>query len=396
MEKSIFEFAEKFEYQSPFGNWLPNEILDIAIAEEIDIYVTKVEGPISVCEGTYYQFKVTKFNTTNFNVQNLLSKINWGYSLDDGSITNIPDKGKVIPNKNEVLLNWKIPKLSRGQFLKMYAWIHKPSKNVCSSSFILRYPFFFDRYKLKGLNQQAANIADDMCYGDGVNKTSTFKYTKEEVEALGTLMKNITMKLSNDALWTDFKLMVTTLFSIGELEKVALEMIVNFKSNKGIEFTNNVLTKNVIKHESTITFIKTIENAIRQKINDNKGDLSTINDNTIYLTTSGVGRYGRPQFSSLTDTFLGGLTICINDTWAYEVIIENFDAKDSNNYNLSYKVNIYDHFGLDYPDLQVTSYYTLAGFRAWFVLQHIRNFKPFITKVEIKRAMSGSIKASKK
>ena len=89
---------------------------------------------------------------------------------------------------------------------------------------------------------------------------------------------------------------------------------------------------------------------------------------------------------------LNSYTICINDTWAYEIFITNFTWNSELDYTLSYKVVLYDHFGLDMPDLRVDLYYALAGFRAWFVLQHLRSFQPFITRVEFEKTLKGNIR----
>ena len=39
---------------------------------------------------------------------------------------------------------------------------------------------------------------------------------------------------------------------------------------------------------------------------------------------------------------------------------------------------MFDHFGLDYPDIEK---YDNDIFIAWFILQHFRGYKPFITKI---------------
>jgi hypothetical protein len=60
-----------------------------------------------------------------------------------------------------------------------------------------------------------------------------------------------------------------------------------------------------------------------------------------------------------------------------EVVIEHFSG--------TLHFCIYDHFGLDQPDVEKT-YVNLAGFRAWYVLQHYDyfngSFVPFVTLME--------------
>ena len=45
-----------------------------------------------------------------------------------------------------------------------------------------------------------------------------------------------------------------------------------------------------------------------------------------------------------------------------------------------YQVILWDHFGLDKPDLERFYSYG-AGFRAWFILQHRYGYRPFLTKI---------------
>jgi hypothetical protein len=74
---------------------------------------------------------------------------------------------------------------------------------------------------------------------------------------------------------------------------------------------------------------------------------------------------------------------------------EQFDFfSDGKKYQLKYKIILYDHFGLDIPDVE-SGYYYIEGFLAWFVLQHHRSYKPFITKMESsERTIIGQIQQS--
>jgi Protein of unknown function (DUF3289) len=256
----------------------------------------------------------------------------------------------------------------------------------------VKFPFYFDRYKLKSMNIAMTGIADDMCYGNGLDLTRHFRYTQEEVAGLGNLMQTNTMVSSNGNLWQALKTMIADLFSIGELEEVALRMVDKFKKSDGGEFSDDVLTQEVVRHPSTVAFCERLDIGIQERLRQNKGDISKLENNTISRLSA---NYGRPTFSTLSDTFAGGLTICINDTWAYEIFITNFIWNSELDYTVSYKVILYDHFGLDLPDLQVNTYYVLAGFRAWFVLQHLRSFQPFITRVEFDKTLKGNVRIGK-
>jgi hypothetical protein len=101
-----------------------------------------------------------------------------------------------------------------------------------------------------------------------------------------------------------------------------------------------------------------------------------------------------PVFGSAADNALG-LRITWNDTWAYEVFIKKYELKNSGEYILTYEVILYDHFGLDLPDIEKFYKYQLwgigDGFQSWFVLQHLWNYPPFITKMSFVEKMKGNL-----
>ena len=80
---------------------------------------------------------------------------------------------------------------------------------------------------------------------------------------------------------------------------------------------------------------------------------------------------------------LRGETIALNDIWGTEVIIKELKT-ENDNCTVSYQVTLWDHFGLDLPDLEKFYSYG-AGFRAWFLLQHLYNYKPFLTKIQFEK-----------
>lgn len=372
------------------GNWDKKGLVEkTKVDEKIEkILIKKIEGPENVFEEKEYEFKIVEWSKKDVKLNELIPKIKWGYTVDAGKLVYITSKALIDKKANQIVLKWKVPKVEGGK-IAVYAWLKQRSEEVKVEFNIVRFPFYFDRYKFKGLNTEMTQIANDLCYGDGVSKTDHFKYTVEEIANLGTLMKDYTMTSSTKSLWNDLTNMITNFFSVGELEAVALLMVDKFKKNSGEEFSNLILTKKVSQHFSTQEFCKNIEKGILERLKKAKGEVEFLFDNEKYKNSN---RFGRPQFSTLKDKFAGGLTICINDTWAYEVLITNCKIIENNNYAITYKIILYDHFGLDYPDLKDKIYYDLAGFRAWFVLQHLKSYKPFITKVEIEKSVIFNLK----
>lgn len=74
-----------------------------------------------------------------------------------------------------------------------------------------------------------------------------------------------------------------------------------------------------------------------------------------------------------------GLTFAIHDTHSYKIFIDDYKLLCNNKLNAKLRIEIYDHFGLDREDIE--KFKLWAGFRAWYILQHVRGYKPFITQM---------------
>ncbi len=236
------------------------------------------------------------------------------------------------------------------------------------------------------------------------------KYTRKEIEALGYLMDYITAKVPEWSLWTDFKLMEESMVW-GELNTVLDQMIAKFKSNTGGIFESTPLTKSVKNNPSTQRYCMYVENYIAEKIKqetlqsiakvedkapdfenqiDDRIDKDKIKGNDITNDKGVLVSFTRPSFNyKSNNNLLEGRTLALNDIWATEVILKDLKNKGEN-YTAKYQVTLWDNFGLDIPDMQKFFYYG-AGFRAWFVLQHLYGYKPFVTKMTFEKEFEGNI-----
>ncbi len=206
-------------------------------------------------------------------------------------------------------------------------------------------------------------------------------HTVEDLEKIHTFFKIDSLRTkSAERLFEVLKIMATDLFSMGDLEKNIISMINHFKANTGENYSNAILNKNVREHASNQRFVNQIKNGLYNILKEYNGDVSRIKKN------KDIKLIGRPHFNSYADTFFGGLTIAINDTSNYLIELVAYQIKYKNGigyYSGSFKVTLIDHFGLDISDVEKV-YVNLAGFRAWFALQHLSKFgyKPYKTVVE--------------
>jgi len=207
------------------------------------------------------------------------------------------------------------------------------------------------------------------------------------------------MQLSNaagndDALFLDFRIMVEAM-ARGDLNDNIKAMISKFQKNEGGVYENAKLTAAAQANPSTQRFCTGIEDEMAERIKKAGGELITMEDKTVYSgKESGYKTshpYGHPSYPYSRDyNLVKGLTIAVNDVWSYKVTLLSF-KQTGDNYKARYEVQLWDHFGLDLPDME--KFYSWgAGFRAWFLLQHLRGYKPFLTKMVFTKEFSGNIK----
>lgn len=223
-----------------------------------------------------------------------------------------------------------------------------------------------------GMNNEGTGIANDLTHGD---------MTAEQIHALHPLM-HLTTRVPEWSLWADLRIMAHGLFASGDLSTNIGLMIDKFQRNEGGVYTNDILTNAVRNHPSQQRFVRDAEVAFWHK-------LVSVSGNANRLRGTELEQLVRPIFNSSSDTWRGGLTIAINDVWAYDVDLVDYD-REGDNYSANVKLTLHDHFGLDEPD--VTKVYGWgAGFRAWFVLQHLYGYRPFQVQVPITYNFSGNL-----
>jgi uncharacterized protein (TIGR03034 family) len=243
--------------------------------------------------------------------------------------------------------------------------------------------------RTKGHNADGT-VANDMKWGkethDSILKINNqFKYqlTEADSEYWGA-----------DSLYNEFKDMSTSLFAMGEMEDVICNMIDHAKDGAGADYSNSILTKKAFEHSSTQEYIKAVKNEVISRISNTGGNIYSLEqseDNKSFYDWIQKNTY-RPVFHDVSD-IIGGLTICVNDTWGNTIQVNDYDF-DGKYFSGTLHFCIYDHFGLDLPDVE-KRYVDLAGFRSWYVLQHYDKlygkYIPFVSVMEFDVPFEGQI-----
>ena len=211
---------------------------------------------------------------------------------------------------------------------------------------------------------------------------------------------------SDDMLFWDFKETAKMYFAQGDLEGNIDRMIEKMRSNEGGIYEDPVLTRAAAANQDTQAYCEKVEMYLAEKIKDNLLTLSDVEDTSPYFGTgadknrraSKGKNFSRPAYSyNRLENLLGGLTIATNDIWSSQVILKEL-VFDGDNYTGKYQVTLWDHFGLDKPDMEkVFNVLPSAAevFICWFILQHLRGYKPFITKIAFDREFTGNLQESK-
>lgn len=224
---------------------------------------------------------------------------------------------------------------------------------------------------------ESGQRADDLLFGD---------MDTSQIEALGIMFRLDPIDTAPAAqFFRVWRTMAADLFSTGELEDTIQRMIDRAQANTGVDFSDPVLTKAVRAHEQTVKLEKLIRERLAKALNQHRGDLSLVTQADV-----GLRDLDRPIYNTAADS-INGLTMAINDTHGYDVEVFEYELNNGS-YKGKFRIKLFDHFGLDAPDVQ-KKFGKLAGFRAWFILQHHQRFafKPFITRVELDYDFSGTV-----
>jgi|GEM_PF-803206 len=230
----------------------------------------------------------------------------------------------------------------------------------------------------------------------------------------------------DDSLLFDlFKENAEFFFARGKLQGNIGRMIAKFKSNTGGIYEDPILTKQIQGDPSTDRYCMYMENYIAEKIKQNtfqniletedritdfdineddeeirrkkqkiKGnDITNDKDSLTTVLKKPQYSYGNWYNPKHLWKAGAGLTIATNDIWSTEVILKEL-RNDGEDYTCKYQITLWDHFGLDIPDLQ-KPFNIMPGVRetfiCWFVLQHLRGYKPFVTKITFEQEFKGNI-----
>jgi hypothetical protein len=401
--------------------------------------VTKITGPYdennqlvtSMLKGKRYTFKA------EFNRKATDSEVNqtvWVYAWEnDMSNRHLFDPGskKVVPGKSISIQTGYVPNDVNYKKVAVYAYVYKPTAKGVVVNVTTLYPMLIIQGKRrKGMNDNNTGIANDLKYktyseneagfnqlqqeiaqerfikinkenkgafGSGFLKKSDADLNKEASNAAKTIVDNIRefCKKSDADLFKIFKEGTNQFTRLGNGD-VLHAMVDKAQRNEGGEYSNANLTRTAAEYDKCKKFMDDVTKIIIGEIKKSRNNIQRFKINNPQ-TNNGIifpilekNKINRP----LLDGNFNGLRIAVNDVWAYQVFIKGCTISGSQ-YKLDLEYIFWDHFGLDMPDIEKFGDGAPLGvsydiFIAWFIVQHFRGYKPFITKIPIVKSYKGS------
>lgn len=307
----------------------------------------------------------------------------------------------------------------------------KPKKQICTIQMVEDYKKVYSIRKYNNTVDGIFSNAEDYdpnpplfttqkpTYKDSFDKSVRIlhgktKYGKEEIYgtsyktntwfgsiSTGWLVKVFNKYMSIKSLWWNFEETVKLYFAMGDLKTNIANMIAKFKRNEGGIYESDILTKAITSNHKTLKYCEKVEKYLREKIQKCDLELSKVEDKDVYFVTkediearSNRNKdFTRPIYN---DSKTEGLTIALNDIWSTEIILTDVKLdNDRMHYTAKYKVTLWDHFGLNKPDMEkifnvIPS--VQEAFACWFTLQHLKGYKPFITKIVFEKEFKGILR----
>lgn len=206
-------------------------------------------------------------------------------------------------------------------------------------------------------------IAEDMMYNDKPAKSAS-------------ILNDPVNKLDDATLGKYLNQLMTSL-SIGEMETVALEMSLRFQKGIGGVYKSNILNSQIANHNAFVNYHNEFLENFRGKLREKNFDPSQLEPIPMKLL----------NFSSFWDK-VSGLGITVHQVWSIKAELINYTYnKCTKVWTANLLYTLYDHFGLDWDDIvkhgndRIPQYHTGDFFKAWYILQHYRGARPFITEM---------------
>ena len=321
------------------------------------VLVTSVKGESKSIVSQTVQYVVTKYNVPNVKDSDR-KRVKWVIEVD-GQKEYLKEQGE--------RLDLQIKEEWQGKEIIVMPYLKQCTSNVAIKTEIemWKLPKIFARSLTLPGKSINGDTAEDMLYKDK---------TIEDVLSINKLFA-LQVKASDESLFADL-IYLTSFFSmLKEGKEHGLKIVKHFRENSGTIYTSEFMNKSFAEHETLQEFIYNdggVIDVLNRNLRATNGNINKIDIQV------GVIQSTRPKFNKPYDYF-NGMKVTVDGIAAYIIYIDEYKLLSPNTYNAKLRIEIYDHYGLDKRDVEKFGY--VAGFRSWYILQNIRGYKPFLTKM---------------
>lgn len=320
--------------------------------------VTSVKGEETALPTHTVKYTVTGYNLATIGASDR-ERVKWLVRVD-GRDEQLSQRGETL--ELTIKPEWT------GKDVTVMPYLRKLNEEVSVKTTVERFPksILFARSMKRPGKTLTGETAEDMLCADK---------TPEEVRRIHRLF-GLQLKASDKELFADMY-MLAGMGSLSGGGELLTALIGHFKGSSGTPFSNAYMDQKLKEHPSFHTFVYQKDKGVLDNL---KKQLKKVlgNIKRVKLLQEGEIRSDRTKFNTLKDK-LNGMTLAVDDTSAYEVYVDDYKLTAPNTFSCNLRIIVYDNYGLDAED--VAKYGTIAGFRAWYVLQHVRGYKPFLTKM---------------
>jgi len=320
--------------------------------------VTSVKGEETALPTHTVKYSVTGYNLATIGASDR-ERVKW--------LVRVDGRDELLSQRGETLELTIKPEWT-GKDVTVMPYLRKPNEEVSVKTTVERFPksILFARSMKRPGKTLTGETAEDMLCADK---------TPEEVRRMHRLF-GLQLKASDKELFADMY-MLASMGSLSGGGELLTALIGHFKDSTGTPFSNAYMDQKLKEHPSFHTFVYQKDKGVLDNL---KKQLKKVlgNIKRVKLLQEGEIRSDRTKFNTLKDK-LNGMTLAVDDTSAYEVYVDDYKLTAPNTFSCNLRIIVYDNYGLDAED--VAKYGTIAGFRAWYVLQHVRGYKPFLTKM---------------
>jgi len=353
--RSVVKHEKSWKTSDIQKEWKPVATSAPIEQEEKKVLVEKVEGEAEAMPGQTIIYNITQYSE----IPSAEDKKNVKWELKiDGNSKPIKETGESV--KITIEKEWA------GKTITVMPYLNSPTESVSTKTKVVKWKlpkYFAKSAKEPGYDEDGA-VAEDMTFLTTTNE-KLIDYNK---------LFRVQANSSDEALFADMYILARGVSLKGGWGNCKA-LIDHFRSSSGTPFSSDYLNNALANHPTLQEFLYEEEGVIhflKEQLKIHNGNINNIE------LLKGEILSTRVKFSTGADK-LNGLTFSVNDTHSYKIHIVDYDLKSNNTFDAKLRIEIYDHFGLDFPDIE--KFVLGAGFRAWYVLQHVRGYKPFITKM---------------